>query len=322
MRPMTRWSSILPLLPFAAGLAHPAPQDPAANPNNEGPLTFTVSVAMVVLHATVLDTKGRLAQGLAQADFRVAEDGAQQQIRLFRSEDIPVSVGVIVDNSGSMRSKRESVVEAARAFIQTSNPADELFVITFNDRPALGLPETRLFSASRMELDRALSSASVGGRTALYDAISLGLRQLQKTTHDKKVLIVVSDGGDNASNLSLDALKQEVWRSDVMMYTIGLFDEYDKDRNPTVLKQLAGMTGGKAYMPSQPADIVAVCERIAKEIRTQYTLGYVPAHAALDNVYHKIDVTAVDPRHGKLLVRTREGYIAAPGRPRTSEVDK
>ena len=320
MRSMTRWSSFLPLLPFNAGPAHPAPQDPTDGPDNEGPLTFTGSVAMVVLHATVLDTKGRLVQGLAQADFRVAEAGAQQRICLFRSDDIPVSVGVIVDNSGSMRSKRESVAGAVRAFIQTSNPAEELFVINFDDRPASGLPEMRLFSASLMELDKALSSAFTGGRTALYAAISLGLSQLRKTTHDKKVPIVVGDGGDNASILSLDALKQEVRRSDAMIYTIGLFD--DKDRNPQVLKQMTGMTGGNAYLPSQPGDAVAVCERIAKEIRSQYTLGYVPFDITPDNTYRKIDVTAVAPRHGKLLVRIREGYIAVSDRPRAIEVDK
>ena len=297
----------LPLLPVALGLALAAPQPPGEGGD---PLRITVDVSMVVLQATVLGAKGGFVKGLPEADFQVFEDGVRQQLRLFRNEEAPVAVGLIVDNSTSMREKRKDVAEAAQAFVTKSNPQDEMFVINFNDRPVPGLPAAKLFSADPGELGRALSSAETGGRTALYDAIGLGLVRLQKSTQEKKVLIVIGDGGDNASHRDLASTLQAAKSSDVTIYTIGLFDEYDDDSNPKVLKQFARITGGEAFLPYRPDEATRICERIAEEIRSQYTLGYVSSNPKLDGTYRKIQIKVAAPHRGKLTVRAREGYVA------------
>lgn len=302
----------LPLLPLflllAGGDAQPAPES-----LEKGSLPrFTAGVSMVVLPVTVLDGKGAFVQGLPEAAFQVFEDGVRQEIRLFEHEDVPVSVGLIVDGSGSMRGKRKDVARSALAFVRTSNPQDELFVVNFSDRPVLGLPATKLFSADLGELDRALAAAPAGGKTALYDAIQLGLKRLSLATRAKKVLIVISDGGDNASRHDLASTVEAAKRADVAIYTIGFFDQYDKDRNPRVLKRLARITGGEAFFPHQPEAAGKICERIAGEIRTQYTIGYVPANARLDGSYRRTRVKVTSLHRGKLLVRTRDGYVADP----------
>lgn len=167
------------------------------------------------------------------------------------------------------------------------------------------------FSASASELERALDRVPPAGMTALYDAIEVGLTHLQSATRDKKVLIVISDGGDNASHLLLGHVLEDAARSDAIIYTIGVFDELDEDRNPGVLRRIARATGGEAFMPATPDQVTPVCERIAAEIRHQYTLGYTPTNPKLDDTYRTIRVTATRPHGGRLFVRTREGYIAA-----------
>lgn len=285
------------------------------SPNNEqSAAAISVSVELVVLHATVLDRKGGFVSGLQKQDFRVYEDDQLQAIELFQHEDVPVAVGLVVDNSGSMRRKQSDVAAAALAFVRSSNPEDEMFVENFNENVTFGLPNTELFSAEPAELKAALMDVSARGETALYDAIESGLAHLQKASRDKKVLIVISDGGDNASKHTLAQVLQTAGRSDAIIYTIGLFDEYDTDRNPRVLKQIARATGGKAFFPEQTSAVVNICEGIAKDIRNQYTIGYAPANEKLDKSYRTIRVTAAAPHGGKLLVRTRAGYIASPDR--------
>ena len=161
----------------------------------------------------------------------------------------------------------------------------------------------------------ALNGVPANGKTALYDAIEVGLEHLKEATLDKKVLIVISDGGDNASHhTGWTQLLASTGRSDAIIYTVGLFDEYDEDRNPGVLRKIARATGGEAFLPKELGEVVPICERIAEDIRTQYTIGYVPSNPKLDNTYRTITVTATGPHGEKLLVRTRAGYIASPER--------
>ena len=275
-----------------------------------------MDVDLVVLNATVHDRKGGFVTGLRKENFRVFENGVLQEIRVFQHEDVPVTVGLIVDNSGSMVRKRTEVTAAALAFVRSSNPRDQMFVVNFNERVSFGLPDTELFSASTSELDQALNGVPANGRTALYDAIEAGLKHLMKATLDKKVLIVISDGGDNASRRTLSQVIESAGRSDAIIYTIGLFDEYDEDRNPGVLRQIARATGGEAFLPNEISKIVPICERIAQDIRNQYTIGYVPSNQNLDSSYRTITVTATGQHGEKALVRTRAGYVAAPERKR------
>lgn len=271
---------------------------------------ISVDVNLVVLHPTVRDSKGAFVSGLAENDFHVYEDGKAQAIHVFRHEDVPVSVGLIVDSSTSMGPKRNDVIAGALAFIHSSNPEDELFVVNFNERPQLGLPPDEPFTASATDLELALDSMPAGGRTALYDAIEEGLSHLKLAHRDKKALIVFSDGGDNASHHTLLQVLEDAERSDVLIYTIGLFDQEDGDRNPGVLRKIARATGGEAYFPAETNQTVSICEQIAADLGHQYTIGYVPSNPKMDNTYRTIKVTATNPRGGKLLVRTREGYIA------------
>ncbi len=279
-----------------------------------GDSTISVDVDLVVLHATVRDRKGRFVSGLRKENFQVFEDGVPQAIRVFPREDVPVAVGLIVDNCGSMAPKRKDVTAAVLAFVRSSNLQDEMFVVNFNERVSMGLPNCKLFSASPAELTKALNGIPANGRTALYDAIEAGLAHLKKATLDKKVLIVISDGGDNASHYRLDQVLESAGRSDAIIYTVGLFDEYDEDRNPGVLKKISRATGGETFLPDEASQVVPICERIAEDIRTQYTLGYTPSDLKLDNTYRTIKVTATGPHSEKLLVRTRAGYIASPER--------
>lgn len=287
---------------------------PARTGPPQGGSIISADVDLVILHATVQDRKGRLVSGLRKENFQVSEDGVPQEIRVFQQEDVPVAVGLIVDNSGSMARKRKDVAAAALAFVRSSNPQDEMFIVNFNERVSLGLPDSKLFSASPAELTKAFNGVPANGRTALYDAIEAGLAHLKKATLDKKVLIVISDGGDNASHYRLNQVLESAGRSDAIIYTIGLFDEYDEDRNPGLLRKISRATGGETFLPNETRQVVPICERIAEDIRTQYTLGYVPSNQTLDKSYRTIKVTAAG-RHGeKLLVRTRAGYIASPER--------
>lgn len=277
-----------------------------------------VDVNLVVLHASVRDRKGEFVPGLQKEDFHVFEDGRPQAIGLFRHEDVPVSVGLVVDNSASMGRKRADVAAAALAFARSSNPQDEMFVVNFNERVGLGLPASEPFTSSPSELEEALNGVPAYGMTALYDAIQTGLDHFKKATCDKKVLIAVSDGGDNASRHTLSQVLTGLERSNVIVYTIGIFDEYDGDQNPGVLKKIARATGGEAFLPATSAEVTPICERIAADIRQQYTIGYAPSNQKYDGTYRTIKVTASKHHGGKLVVRTRAGYIAAslePGEP-------
>jgi len=308
---LDRFSAVKRVLLLLIGVPGIAVPQAATSVGGQAPPPYRVSVNvdLVVLQATVRDPKGRFAPDLREQDFEVYEDGVRQSIRLFRHEDIPVSVGLVIDHSGSMRPKLGDVIEAARTFIRSSSPEDEMFVVNFNEKVTFGLPEAVRFTNRPDELARAISNTPATGKTALYDAIVAAREQLQSGARDKKVLLVISDGGDNASTHQLAEVLKMAGESNVLMYTIGIFDNDDPDRNPGVLRRLAQATGGEAFFPGEPAEVVSICENIARDIRNQYTLGYVSSNPAKPGAWHAIRVAARGTGNGKLLVRTRSGYI-------------
>jgi VWFA-related protein len=256
----------------------------------------------------VRERSGAFVSGLTRDAFAVDEDGVRQKISILRSDDVPVAVGLIIDNSGSMINRRADVVTGALHFIRNSRTEDEMFVINFNDTAEPGLPPDRPFSSNLTELRAALLRGVVGGHTALYDAIAQALDHFEKASLMKKVLLIVSDGGDNRSRNRLDDVVRRADRAGVLMYTVGLFDELSSDKNPDVLRRLTQLTGGVAYFPDSSARVSDICSDIARDIRNQYTLGYVSDKATADAGFHNLKVTAVDSRGRKLRVRARTGF--------------
>ena len=282
----------------------------AAAQGNPEPVSFriAVDVNLVVLPIAVHDRQGRYVSDLQEQDFEVYEDRISQRIKLFRHEDIPVIAGLLIDHSGSMRTKLAQVTAGARAFVQFSNPLDQMFVVNFNEKVSLGLPQGMPFSDNVNELGWAIWKAPAEGETALYDAMIESLQRLQTGNRDKKVLVVISDGADNASGHSLAQVLEMAEQSGAIIYTVGLFDPEDHDANPKVLSHLAKATGGEAFFPRHLSAVVEICESIAHDIRNQYTIGY-SSDAARNGAYRTVRVVARAPGQGKLVVRTRAGYI-------------
>jgi len=271
---------------------------------------FSANVDLVVLNATVHDHKGWCVANLTESDFAVYEDSVQQRIKLFRHEDIPVTVGLVVDHSRSMRPKLPEVIAAARVFAQSSRPDDSMFVVNFNEYVTLELPNATHHNNTPDQLALAIASRPADGKTALYDAVVEAVEQLQVGTPEKKVLIIVSDGGDNASKHSLAQLLTLLEKSNALVYTIGLFSDDDPDSNPAVLRRLAHISGGEAFFPRELNEVVAICEQIAADIRNQYTIGYASSNAEQSGSFRAIRLVAHAAGDGKLSVRTRSGYIA------------
>jgi Ca-activated chloride channel family protein len=285
----------------------------------ESSATISVDVRLVELHASVRNRKGGFVSGLQPRNFTVYEDGQPQTIRVLPPEDVPVAVGLVVDHSGSMARKLPDVTAAAVALVRFSNPGDEIFIVNFNEHVTLGLPDTKLFSGLVAELEGALLKPVPSGRTALYDAVGDALAHVRNSRIERKVLVAISDGGDNASRTTLSQVLQAVTRSDVTVYTIGLFDEEDPDVNPRVLRQLARVSGGETFLPRKSADAVRICEHIAKDIRTQYTISYSPSNQNFAGEYRAIKVAVIGDHGTKLQARTREGYLALPNGPAAGE---
>ena len=261
---------------------------------------------LVVLHVSVLDRHAGYVSDLPREAFAVTEDGRPQRLEFFQHEDTAVSIGLVIDSSGSMRRRRDSVIAAGMAFARSSNPADELFTINFNERVWAGLDDGQDFTSDSETLRRALDRSGARGKTAFFDALAAAMRHLDKGHESRKALVVVSDGGDNASSTTCDDVLDRALRSDVVIYTVGIFDADDDDQNPKLLKKLAEVTGGEAFFPKTNEDVTAVFERIARDIRSSYTLGYVPAdgHTGV----HRLHVDVRDPERRKLTVRARSAY--------------
>jgi VWFA-related protein len=283
----------------------PAPQD-----RDGEQYTIAVDVDLVVFNVTVKDGKGRHVPGLRASDFHIYEENRLQDIKLFSAEDVPASVGLIIDNSGSMRDKRADVAEAALAFARASNSEDEMFVLNFNEKVYLGLPPSIRFTNDLNQIRSALLRTQPAGLTALYDALALGLEHLKTGTRDRKALVVLSDGGDNASRRSLDDVLQLAHRSSATIFTIGIYDETDLDRNPRVLRKIAALSGGRAYFPDSLNDLEQVWRDIAGGIRTQYTIGYHSSNPNRDGMFRRVRITAGRNGGGGLRVTGRDGYFA------------
>jgi len=267
---------------------------------------------LVVLHAAVADHQGRMVRDLPVTAYHVYEDGAPQAIVLFRHEDTPVTVGLVVDNSGSMQRKLPEVVAAATAFARSSNPEDQMFIVNFNEQVWLGLPPGKAFVSDPDALKVAMLQIRASGETALYDAITSALGHVRESPLSRRVLIVLSDGGDNASTRRFPEILSLVQQSNVVVYTVGLFDEYDKDRNPTLLRQLAKVSGGEAFFPKEVPDVTNVLQAVSRDIRNQYTIDYVPTNGKRDGTYRNIRVNLSKLMPILWTVRTRTGYFAAP----------
>jgi Ca-activated chloride channel family protein len=287
----------------------PEPEKPVATPDG---YTIQRDVNLVVLHVSVVDESGQFVPGLMQGNFRVFEDNVEQKISVLRQEDAPVSMGLVVDNSGSMTNKRAQVNSAALTFVQTSNPDDEVFIAHFNEKYFLDLSSD--FTNDLGDLKKALEHPDTGSTTALYDAIISSLGQLKRGYRDKKVLLLISDGEDNSSRMTLEATLQEVQKSNALIYAIGLLSEEKKDaaeRARKALTSLASATGGAAYFLEGTQDIEAICTQIARDIRHQYTLGYYPSKSERDGSFRSVRVEVRPPlEKAKLSVRTRTGYFA------------
>ena len=296
---------------LAALVARVAAQEPqSVDDSAQQQFQLSVDVNLVVLNATVRNRDGAIASGLLQQDFEVFENGRRQTIRLFKQEDTPATVGLVIDHSGSMATKLPELILAARAFAKSSNADDEMFVLNFNEHVTFGLTGATKFTNSPDDLEPAILRAPTTGLTALYDAIFVGLNTVQQGSRERKVLIVISDGSDNASVHSLAEVLRIAEHSSTAIYSIGTFDQEDPDRNPAVLRRMARETGGEAYFPAQLTDVAAICQRIAEDIRNQYTIGFASTVTTKPGTYRSIRVSAQAAGRGKLVVRTRAGYIA------------
>jgi VWFA-related protein len=263
------------------------------------------------VHVTVTDRRGAYVTGLPRDAFRIVEDGAAQRIALFTGEDSPVTVGVLVDSSGSMRQDRDRVIAAATAFAERSHPNDEIFGLAFNEFVRAALPASAPFTNDPGVFRLALAAAmGAQGRTAMYDAIRSGLTYVTKGSHPRRVLILVGDGGDNASRATFDQVLKEAQASNAAIYTVGVIDPLEREADPGLLRRLAQATGGASYFPRYVNEVEDVLREIARDIRHSYTLGYVSSNGARDGGFRRIRVTVSDPIRRSLVVRARDGYRA------------
>ena len=269
---------------------------------------------MVRLPVTIIDKTGNFVPGLNEDNFRVLENNTPQKISEFTHADIPVSVGLVIDNSGSMKSKRARVNAAALTFVKTSNPQDEVFVVNFSDEFYLDMDQD--FTNDPKVLKAALERIDSRGGTALYDAILGSMSHLKKGTREKRVLLVVTDGVDKDSTHNLAYTVEKLQQSNVVIYAVGLFTRNDDSREEMrqgkkALLGLAQASGGEAFFPKTVDDVDLICTRIAQDIRSQYMVGYYSSNEAKDGTFRtvKVELTDVHGR-GKLIVRTRPGYYA------------
>ena len=272
---------------------------------------FSSRSDLVVLRVSVVDRRAGFVSGLPREAFVVHEDGRPQPIQFFENEDTPATVGLLIDSSGSMQPRRDSVIAAGMAFADSSNPADELFTLNFNESVWPGLLPGHPFTSDRDELRRALDRSTARGETALFDAIAIGLRHLDAGHRTRKVLVVVSDGGDNASHTRFDEVLDAALRKDVVIYAIGIYDPGNRDAKPGLLRQLADATGGEAFFPHTNAEVIPFLERIARDIRSGYTVGYVPAAGAENRARRSVHVDVRSPNGRRLAARARSSYISS-----------
>jgi Ca-activated chloride channel homolog len=274
-----------------------------------GDFRISTNVDLVLLDVSVKDPKGGYVSRLTKDNFKIEENGIPQKIASFSNADVPVEAGLVLDDSGSVRGKRADVNVAALTLVDASNPHDKIFVVDFNDKVLWGLPDGVPFTDSIDLLRQALSLHPSQGRTVLYDAIAAALRHLETGEREKKTLVVVSDGGDNASKTKFPEIMRLIEESHATIYTVGIYDADDPDRNPGVLQRIAAISGGECFLLRQYKDIIPTGRKIAEDIRKRYTIGYIPDRGNGKPGLHRIRVTASAPDRGKLIVRTRTSYL-------------
>jgi VWFA-related protein len=284
-----------------------SPQQPvAADP---GGLVISTGVNLVMLDVVVRNPKGGYVSGLKADNFRVTQDDKPEPIKYFSMDEVPVTLGLVIDDSGSMRAKQTGVVVAALQLVGASNPQDEIFVVNFNDTVNPGLPSKTPFSDDIPALRAAIEQGKPQGRTKLYDALDYSLQYLDKGRMDKKTLVVVSDGRDNASILTRQEITKKIEQSRATVYAIDIFDENDIDPKSDILKKLAQISGGEYFQLRDMPQIAAVCAKIAEDIRHRYSISYSLSQPGEPGSVHAVKVTATSPSGQKLVVRTRTRYM-------------
>jgi Ca-activated chloride channel family protein len=299
-------------------------QAPVSQQQPPGGFQVEVNVDLVELPVSVTDKEGDTVEGLTQNNFQVLEDNVAQEITLFKHEDVPLSMGLVIDSSGSMKNKKEKVHSAALSFVKESNPDDETFIVAFDDQAWL----QQDFTGSLGDLVDALENLDPRLETALYDAIYLSVDHVRKGRLNKKVLLLISDGEDTSSKWGFNKVLEHVQQAkDVTIYAVGILDENDSrsgglfGRSPQkkareALKEIAELTGGQAYFPKSIDEVAEICKRIARDLRNQYTVGYL-SNSKQDGGWRTIRVNVLNPPKsaGKIAVKTRTGYFA-PGVPK------
>jgi Ca-activated chloride channel family protein len=285
-----------------------------ANPSlktNSKPISKNVDVVLVPV--TITDPMNRLVTGLERDNFQIFEGSEKQEIRHFSSEDAPLSLGVIFDISGSMTDKIEKSRDAVVEFFKTANPQDEFFIVTFSDKPEL----LEDFTQQVEDIQSKLVYAAPKGRTALLDAIYLGVNRMSKARHSKKALLIISDGGDNNSRYTENEIKSMVKEADVQIYAIGIYDlsprTVEEQSGPNLLREITEVTGGRAFTIDNPNELADVATKIGIELRNQYVLGYRPKNLAHDGKWRKIKIKLLPPKGlPPLHVFAKTGYYAPP----------
>lgn len=295
---------------FASLLHAQAPPD--AKVVEPETFTFRTDTRLVDLHASVVDKDGHLVLGLPQSAFTIYENGVKQEIKMFRREDVPVSLGLIIDNSASMHDKRAKVASAALALVSVSNPEDEVFIMNFNEETSLEAD----YTSDIKRLEAALKTINSHGGTAMRDALRMGIEHLKHGgKKEKKIVLVVTDGEDNASVETLGHLIQATQQNGVIIYAIGLLSDNEPreaEHAKRALDALTLATGGQVWYPNDLAEVDGIAREVAHEIRNQYILGYTSSNQALDGSFRRIRVAVKAP--GDPIVRTRSGYYASTER--------
>jgi len=281
--------------------------------NDAGLAVIRTDAKLVLVPVSVTDGMQRVVTGLSRDNFEVYDGKSPQTIQDFSSEDVPVSLGIILDSSGSMRDKWDRVRDAVNQFCVAANPQDEFFMVVFSDQPRLASD----FTTAPEDLQKELLFTQPKGRTALLDAIQMGLHKMESAKYGKKALLIISDGGDNHSRYNERDVKSIAKESDVMIYSIGLFDRYvstmEESQGPALLAEIAEPTGGRAFTLDSPNRMPDVARHIGIELRTQYVLSYRPQDVAHDGRWHRIKVKLRLPRRLALLqAHAKTGYYAAP----------
>jgi len=311
---------LLPALTFQADLNGPNVQIVPTRSRETRPgdasfpePTLRVDSSLVLIPAQVTTREGAPIMDLKRKDFRIYEDGAEQEISYFAKDDAPVSIGLLLDSSGSMRNKKQKSSEAAAAFFRTANTEDEFFLVEFDERPKLAVP----FTKDTDLLYHEISHTRPYGRTSLFDAIHMALDVMKGARHERKALVIVSDGGDNRSRHTFTAIKGDVLEADVQLYAMGIFDaegashsSREEAEGPQLLDQLAELTGGRHFPVLNLGTLSDVSTRIGQLLRNRYLLGYNPTNASRDGRYRGVKLDLAAPMGAGVHVQYRKGYYA------------